>query len=232
MTLLTVLIPAYNEEERIADTLRAVRRLAAQMEVLVIDDGSTDHTAAMAEQSGADLVLRVPHAGKGQALQAGYLVAQGDLLLMLDADLGATAAEAERLLHAITEGAADMAIAQLQSGGGKGGGMGLVVKLARFGIRRLTGCTMHTPLSGQRALRRTVLEQTGGFDQGWGAEVALTIKAIRSGCRVIEVPCRMTHRVTGRSAAHIAHRAAQFLAVLRVLVQLQGQLPARKMLPK
>lgn len=98
--------------------------------------------------------------------------------------------------------------------------MGLVVRLARTGIRLLTGKTVAAPLSGQRAIRLETLLQCGGFADGWGVEVALTVRVLRAGYRVEEVSTSMAHRVTGRSWADIRHRAAQFIAVARVLFHL------------
>ncbi|HZT44271.1 MAG TPA: glycosyltransferase [Chthonomonadaceae bacterium] len=216
--MISALIPAYNEAERIAATIRAVRPLAE--EIIVADDGSEDDTAARAEAAGADVVLRQSHQGKGAALQAAFGLSRGAVLLLLDADLGDSAAEAKKLLAPVLSGAADMVIATFPAGTGKGGGFGLVVRLARWGIRRLTGRTMEAPLSGQRALKSEVALDAGGFARGWGVEVALTVAALRAGCRVMEIPTNMTHRVTGRSPAAIRHRAAQFFSVARTLLRL------------
>jgi glycosyltransferase involved in cell wall biosynthesis len=205
--MITVLIPAYNEADRIA-------------QIVVIDDGSTDATAQNAENAGVDVVLRQANTGKGAALQAGLALATERILLLLDADLGDSAREATKLLAPILAGEADMTIATFPVIPGKGGGLGLVVRLARWGIYRLTGKIMTAPLSGQRALRTDVVLDAGGFASGWGVEVALTVNALRRGYRVLEVPTEMTHRVTGRSAAAILHRAAQFVAAARVLFHL------------
>ena len=218
--MISVLIPAYNEAERIAATVAAVRKIPGISEILVVDDGSTDDTAKRAERAGADTVLRQANQGKGAALDVAFALACGDILLLLDADLGDTAQEAAKLLEPVRHGAAEMTIAVFPAGAGKGGGMGLVVRLARQGILRLTGREMQAPLSGQRAIRRHVLEAVGGFAGGWGAEVALTIQALRQGFRVLEVPVTMGHRVTGRSPGAIVHRWAQYVAVRRVLRRL------------
>lgn len=221
--MISVLIPAYNEADRIADTLAAIQSFAAEMhlgEIIVVDDGSTDDTSDRAQAAGADVVFRQKNSGKGAALNRALALAQGDILLLLDADLGATATEAARLLGPVVSGAADMSIATFPRIAGKGGGVGLVVKLARWGIHRLTGQTMQAPLSGQRAVRRQVLEDIGGFAEGWGVEVGLTVKALQNSYRVLEIPTQMSHRVTGRSPAAILHRAQQFLAALRVLLKL------------
>src|SRR6185437_14001853 len=82
------------------------------------------------------------------------------------------------------------------------------------------GQTMQAPLSGQRAARREVIEAAGGFAAGWGAEIGLTVAALRAGFRVLEIPTTMTHRVTGRSPAGILHRAGQFWGAGRVLLRL------------
>jgi glycosyltransferase involved in cell wall biosynthesis len=180
---ISALIPAFNEAERIAETVAATRRLPGITEVIVVDDGSTDGTGDRADAAGADVVLCVPHGGKGAALQAGYVVAQGAILLLMDADLGASAKEAEVLLAPVVACEADMTIATFPVLPHRGG-VGLVVRLARWGIYRLTGRVMQAPLSGQRALRRDMVEATGGFAAGWGVEIALTVAALRAGYRV------------------------------------------------
>jgi hypothetical protein len=218
--MVSVLIPAYNEAARLAETLCAARALLGVAEIIVVDDGSTDATPTVAEAAGADLVFRQSHQGKGAALQAAFQLASQPILLLLDADLGASASEATKLLEPVVSGTAEMTIATFPAGAGRGGGMGLVVRFARWGIRQLTGQTMQTPLSGQRAAQRYVIEAVGGFAEGWGAEIALTVQAFRQGFRVLEIPTEMTHRVTGRSPADILHRAAQFAAAAKILLRL------------
>lgn len=233
--MISVLIPAYNEADRIAETLAAVRSFAEEKrikEIIVVDDGSSDGTGERAQEAGADVVFRQHNSGKGAALNRALALAQGDVLLLLDADLGTTATEAAKLLGPVVSGVADMSIATFPRIAGKGGGVGLVVRLARWGILRLTGQTMQAPLSGQRAVRRQVLEDSGGFAEGWGVEVALTVNALRNGYRVLEIPTQMSHRVTGRSPGAILHRAEQFVAALRVLLRLGVLRPRSSSLAK
>jgi glycosyltransferase involved in cell wall biosynthesis len=214
--VISVLVPAFNEADRIAATITAIRSLAGEKEVIVIDDGSTDNTAIEADKADADAILKREHVGKGDALNAGLAVATGSILVLLDADIGETAVEAVKLVKPIKEGTADMTIAVLPHTK-SGGGMGIVVRLARWGIQKLTGRSMDAPLSGQRALTREMALSVGGFAPGWGAEVALTVNAIRNGYRVVEVPAEIRHRVTGRSPADIRHRWSQFVGVARTL---------------
>jgi glycosyltransferase involved in cell wall biosynthesis len=221
--MISVIIPAYNEAERIEKTLCALHEIPDLEEILVVDDGSTDSTAQIADRAGAT-VLRLPqNRGKGHALTLGVQATRGDILLLLDADLGESATEAVKLLAPVLNDEADMTIATFPVIPGAGGGVGLVVRLARSGIRRITGRAMIAPLSGQRALRRAVLNETEGFAGGFGAEVGLTIDALCAGFRVLEVPTEMTHRITGRDAGAVRHRARQFLAVLCALQARRGK---------
>lgn len=223
--MISALIPAYQEADRIVATITAIRNIPAVEEIIVVDDGSPDETARLAELAGADVVFRQPNHGKGGALNVALTLARGDVLLLLDGDLGSSASEAEKLLAPILAGEADMTIATFPRIPGKGGGLGFVVELARWGIEELTGRTMETPLSGQRAVRREVVEACGGFAKGWGVEVALTVEALQRGYRVREVPTEMAHRVTGNNTSSILHRAAQFFGAARVLWRLGTQRP-------
>ena len=222
VAMISILIPAFNEAERIGNTIAALRGIDVghDSEIIVIDDGSADGTAAIAETAGADIVLRQSNTGKGAALSAGLRLVHGDVLLLIDADLGDSAREAVKLLEPVLAGTADMTIATFPDVPGKGGGLGFVVRLARWGIRRLTGRELRAPLSGQRALRASVLDATGGVAAGWGVEIALTVRALWAGLRVEEVATEMDHRVTGRSIRGFVHRGRQFWAALLVLIQL------------
>jgi glucosyl-3-phosphoglycerate synthase len=221
--MISAVIPAFNEAERIGKTVSALKQLPEIDEIVVVDDGSNDGTASAAESSGARVVRQSPNRGKGAALTAGIQAAQGDILLLLDADLGDTADQVGSLLPPVVNGEADMSIATFPVIPGKGGGFGFVVRLARSGILKRTGKEMQAPLSGQRAVRREVLEKIGGIAGGFGAEVALTIDALCAGFRVVEVPTTMTHRVTGRDWKAMRHRARQFNAVAKALWARRGR---------
>ena len=214
----TVLIPAFQEAERIGATVAAARALPGVTRVLVIDDGSTDGTADRAQAVGAE-VLRLPvNGGKGAALRAGLAACPGDdddILLLLDADLGATAAQADRLLQPIFTGEADLTIARFPAASGAGG-FGLAKGLARWGSWLLTRRVLQAPISGQRACRRWVLEAAPIAD-GYGVEVAMNVAAGDAGARIAEVPVEMIHTATGRDWAGFAHRGRQFAHIFAAL---------------
>jgi glycosyltransferase involved in cell wall biosynthesis len=218
-----VLIPAHEEAERIAATVTAASAIEGVDRVLVVDDGSADDTAMRAEAAGAQVVRLGRNEGKGAAMDAGYALIrdEADVVLLLDGDLGESASQGGLLLEPVLSGAADMVVAAFPRPAGKAG-FGLVRGLARAGIRALGGRRFEptAPLSGQRALDRDALEAVTPFASGYGVEVAMTIRALRAGLRVVEIPTRMAHAATGRDIAGFVHRGRQFLHVARALAAL------------
>ena len=227
MIRVCALIPAYNEADRIGTTVAALRARSEIECIVVMDDGSSDGTADLARAAGATQVLTGRNGGKGAALGAAYAAAcgLGDVFLLLDADLGASAGEAIKLLPPIMADEADMTVGMLPpdpefAASGQSGGAGLVVRLARWGIARRTGQTFRQPLSGQRAMKKAVLDALGGtFASGFGVEVDLTVRALQAGFRVQEVETDFRHHVTGSDWAGVRHRARQFRDVARVALR-------------
>ena len=220
------LIPAFNEAVRIGLTVESLRARPEITRIVVLDDGSTDDTAFQAIKAGASQVMSARNGGKGAALTAAYAAVRGqfDVYLLLDADLGASAGEAIKLLPPLARGEADMVVGMLPpdpafAAAGQTGGHGFVVRLARWGILRRTGQTFRQPLSGQRAVRGAVLEALEGkFAAGFGVEVDLTVRALAAGYRVAEVETEFRHHVTGGDWASLRHRARQFRDVAQVVL--------------
>ncbi|HEY5541571.1 MAG TPA: glycosyltransferase [Coriobacteriia bacterium] len=224
---IAVLIPAHNEAVRIAETVRAAVTIPGVSRVVVIDDGSDDDTDRIAEGAGAKVVRLYGNRGKGTALEAGAArVANADIILLLDADLGATAAQGSALLAPLLRGDADMAIARFPRVQGGTAGFGLVKRLARWGIERFGGpFEANAPLSGQRALTRACFATVRPFSAGYGVEVGLTIRALRAGFRVAEVETTMTHAATRRDVHGFVHRGRQFVHVSIALAQIAREKP-------
>ena len=215
---ISVIIPAYNEADRIAATVTAAQKLPGVCEVVVVDDGSTDTTSTAAEAAGARIVRLAENGGKARAMEAGADAAQAGIYLFLDADLQETAGKAVGLIAPVLSGAADMTIAVFPTIPGRGGGMGLVVRLSRWGVQRITGRLLSAPLSGQRCLRRQVLAEARPLARGFGVETALNIDALLAGFTVVEIETSMDHRVTGRDLRARLHRARQLRDVTLALV--------------
>jgi len=172
-----VVIAARNEADRIAATVTAAAGLTGVGLVVVVDDGSTDATAAVAQRAGAAVMRHPANRGKGAAMETGAeavrLVDQREHrerprhLLFLDADLSGTAGQAGPLIDPVTAGIADMTIAVFAATV-KLGGHGLVVGLSGAGIRRATGWQPRQPLNGQRCLTRAAFEAARPLARGWG----------------------------------------------------------------
>ncbi|ACV62873.1 glycosyl transferase family 2 [Desulfofarcimen acetoxidans DSM 771] len=213
----SVLIPAYNEDRFITATLQAVKSIPEVDKIVVVDDGSQDMTVELARAEGVTLIVSEQNAGKGGALNLGAeLVKNDDIIVLLDADLGLTAAEARKLVLPVLANQADMTIAQFPRIKHKGG-FGLVKGLAHKGIKYFTRLEMQSPLSGQRAMTKDVFNKILPFASGYGVEVALTINVARMGYKVMEVPVQMTHDLTGRNWKGFVHRGKQFKDVLKEL---------------
>ncbi|GAA4879217.1 glycosyltransferase [Serinicoccus chungangensis] len=224
--LVVAVVPAKDEEARIGVTLAALQRLPLVGAVVVVDDGSTDQTAHVAEWSGrVEVVRHERNRGKAAAMATGAARAQelrpGAPVLFVDADLEESAAELGPIITPVLIGQADMTIAVLPPQPGAAG-LGLVVRTATSGIRRLTGWEPTQPLSGQRCLTREALLDAMPLARGWGVEVGLTIDVIRSGRRVLEIPCEVRHRATGNDLASQAHRARQLADVSLALAERSG----------
>jgi hypothetical protein len=149
--------------------------------------------------------------------------------LLADADLAESASLLGPLLLMVREGRADIAIAAFPELGG--GGFGIVKRFAARSIRALCGWDAREPLSGQRALTASALAAVRPLAAGFGLEVAMTIDAVRSGLRVIEVPVEgLSHRPTGRGPRGFAHRGRQGVDILGAVVSraIPGLRPRRR----
>lgn len=168
-----VLVPAFDEEARVADVVR-IARAAEVGPVLVVDDGSRDATARVAEAAGAR-VMRLPrNVGKGGAVAEGAASCDAEVLVLLDADLtGLRPNHVRALARPVLAGEADMTRGVFEG--------------ARF---RTTAAQRLAPqLGGQRGVRRELLQSVVGLRQSrYGVEMRLA-EAARSGrWRVVDVP--------------------------------------------
>ncbi len=207
---LAVVIAARDEADRIGATVRAVLDAFPGALVVVADDGSRDATAQTARDAGAQVVRLERPAGKGGAASLAAeraLGARPELVLLCDADLGESAGRLAPLLDAVRSGAGDLAVAHFARR--VGGGFGVAIGFAHWAIRDLTGIDTRAPISGQRAMRGELLERLTPFAPRFGMEIAMTVDAVRSGKRLVEVEVDLEHRATGRTWRGFRHRFRQ-----------------------
>jgi glycosyltransferase involved in cell wall biosynthesis len=210
------LVAARDEAGRIGPCVGALRVLAE--EVVVVDDGSSDATAAEASEAGATVLRTGRRAGKGGALEGALRrLGAADLWLLADGDLGATASRLSALLEAVDAREAELAIAVLPPA--RAGGFGIVKRFAAHLIRGQTGFRASEPLSGQRALTAKAMQAVRPLAGGFGVETAMTIDAVRAGVRVVEIPIDgLEHRPTYRTPLGFLHRGRQGWDIARAVV--------------
>jgi len=179
----SVVIPALNEERRIADVVRYALSDTACTEVIVIDDCSIDATRELAEAAGAR-VLTSTMLGKGESMLDGLNAAAHDIVVFLDGDLAGMQPEiVSRLAEPIRAGRADLVKAAF------GRAAGRVTELTAKPMLRVFFpelARLAQPLGGIVAARKALLRQLK-FEAGYGVDVGILIDAHRSGARIEEV---------------------------------------------
>lgn len=170
-----LIIPAYNEAKRISRVLEPLTENPPLDEIIVVDDGSEDDTAAVADAFAGVRVIRLArNAGKGSAMRAGALATEAEVITFLDADLiGVRPEHVADLTNPVLEGDAQMTIGVFRGGR-------LVTDLSHLVAKHI---------SGQRCLmRRDFLRAPGLEDSRWGVETTLTRYAAARGWRCATVP--------------------------------------------
>ena len=185
------LIPAYDEEATIAEVLDRIAALGMDTQVIVVDDGSRDRTAEIAEAKGA-LVIRQANRGKGAAIRAAVPHVEGDVAVIQDADMEYDPADVPALIEPIERGAADVVFGS-RLRGGRPQRAYLFWHLAgnRF-LSLLTNVLFNTTLSdmetGYKAFRADVLRSLDLRENRFGIEPEITAKICKRKLRIYELP--------------------------------------------
>jgi glycosyltransferase involved in cell wall biosynthesis len=232
---ITVVIPAFNEAHRIGDTLATVldylRSENPQSELIVVDDGSTDSTAAVVREAFAQsggistrLIEHSPNRGKGAAVRDGMLAAKNPIALFSDADLSTPIEETPKLIEPIARGEVDIAfgsraldrrlIGNRQPWRREQGGrvFNLLVRLA-------TGLPFWDTQCGFKAFRLELCRPIFELSRvaGFGFDVELLFLAQHAGLRMREIPVRWNHHEG--SKVHFLHDS---IAMLREVISLRS----------
>ncbi|MGB7587040.1 MAG: dolichyl-phosphate beta-glucosyltransferase [Terriglobales bacterium] len=205
----SIVLPAYNESERIAATIESISAFAArrgwQAEIIIVDDGSTDNMAEVvrgsaATRPGVRLLQNPGNRGKGYSVRHGMLEAQGDVLLFSDADLSSPIEEAEKLFAAIAAGA-DVAIGsrwlktelQVRRQPLHRQFLGRVFNMA---LRLILGLQFSDTQCGFKAFTGSAAHALFPLQkiERWGFDPELLYLASRLHLRVEEVPVAWAHR--------------------------------------
>jgi glycosyltransferase involved in cell wall biosynthesis len=193
---LSVVMPVYNEAKTIREIVRLVRAVPVEKEILIVDDGSTDGTREILREldgrDGVRVFLQPTNQGKGAAVSVGFRYAEGDVVVVQDADLEYDPNEYPRLLAPIADGHADVVYGSRFLGGGA---RRVLYFWHTIGNRFLTlASNMFTNLNltdmetCYKMFRREVVQSMTIESRRFGIEPEITAKVARRGYRIYEVP--------------------------------------------
>jgi len=195
--LLSVVIPVYNEEATLRELVRRVRAVPLPLEIILVDDGSTDGTGkVLAELEGADGLAICRHAknrGKGAALRTGFARARGTVIVTQDADLEYDASQFPCLIQPVVEGVADVVYGSRFLAGGPHRVLYYWHYVANRILTTLSNMFSDLNLTdmetGHKVFRREVIHAILPTlkEDGFGIEPELTAKVARRGYRVYEM---------------------------------------------
>ena len=188
---ISFIVPAYNEAASIGEVLERVAALDLDSQVIVVDDGSTDGTAEIAERHGVH-VIRQPNRGKGAAIRAAIPHVDGEIVVIQDADMEYDPAEVPTLVEPIERGAADVVYGSRLSGGRPQRAYFFWHMVGNRFLSLLTGVLYNTTLSdmetGYKAFRVEVLRSLDLRQDDFAIEPEITAKICKRKLRVYELP--------------------------------------------
>jgi len=191
------LVPAYNEAGTIGEVLERIEALDLDKQVIVVDDGSTDETAAVVEswvscRNHGDVLVRQPNRGKGAAIRAAIPYADGEIAVIQDADMEYDPVDVPALIEPIERGVADVVFGSRLSGGRPQRAYLFWHLVGNRFLSLLTNLLFNTTISdmetGYKAMRTEVLRSLDLRQDGFGIEPEITGKVCKRKLRIYELP--------------------------------------------
>jgi dolichol-phosphate hexosyltransferase len=203
-TLLSIVVPAYNEEHTVGDVINRLKAILQTVrvpnEIIVVDDHSRDSTVKVSLSQNVKVYSLTAHMGKGYALRAGFSKAKGDIIVTIDSDGSNRPEELLLLLKPVLENEADLVIGSRFSGKRPTSGKifnAAGVRIFNLLVRILTGASVSDSQSGYRAMRRTVLNGLRLKSGTYEIESEMLVKIARKKFRIHEVPVSFEQRTFG-----------------------------------
>ena len=179
----SVIIPAYNEEDTVAKVVEVVRNVSFVDEIIVVNDGSSDKTEEEAINAGAIVINHETNKGKGEALYTGYKQAECDVIAFIDADIyNLTSKKVESMIMPILLGDAEITKTKFSRVSGR------VTELTAKPLLNFffPEISFEQPLSGQFAARKNTLRKIN-FEKDYGVDVGIVIDADVLGISIMEI---------------------------------------------
>ncbi len=223
----SIVIPAYNEEAIIGQTVARIHSLYPDFETIVVDDGSTDNTAHKAREAGAKVFRHPYNIGNGATIKTGIRKASGDLVVLMDGDGQHDPADIARLLEESDH--YDLVVGARSTGSQASLGR----RVANWCYNRLASYVAKFPIkdltSGFRVFHRdTVLKYLYLFPNTFSYPTTSTLTYLRSGFTVKYIPIRQ-HKRVGKSKIKLMEDGARFILIILRIATLFS--PMRIFLP-
>ncbi len=220
---LSIVIPAKNEAASIADVVASARSEYPEAEIIVVDDGSTDATAELAEAAGATVLRHPESLGNGAAVKSGARAAKGEILALMDGDGQHDPRELGKLLARLDEGY-QMAVGARDSGSHANVGRWFANGLYNEIASRLTGRRVPDLTSGFRAVRASMFRQfLYLLPNGFSYPTTITMAFLRSGYPVCFEPITAAER-SGKSHIRPIRDGVRFLVIIFKIATLYSPL--------
>lgn len=225
---ISIVLPAKNEAGAIQQTVKAIRQLNRVDEIIVVNDGSTDDTAQIAEQAGAKVISHPYSKGNGAAIKTGARNAIGDVIVFMDADGQHDANDILKLIEKIEQGY-DLVVGARQKGSQASMGRGIANKLYNNLATYMSEHQVEDLTSGFRAVRAEKFKEfIYLLPNGFSYPTTSTMAFFRAGYSVTYVPIHAAKRI-GKSHIHPIKDSVRFFLIIFKIATLYS--PLKMFLP-
>jgi len=225
---ISIIIPAHNEAENIGTLVREIRSLYPEAEVIVVNDGSTDETAKVAHEAGAEVYSHPYNIGNGAAIKSGIRAGSGDILVFMDADGQHNPEDVARLLELFPE--YDMVVGARSFSGQASFGRAIGNKVYNWLGSYVAKFPIHDLTSGFRAVKADIAH---GFlyllPNTYSYPTTLTLGVLRSGRSLKYIPIQARSRKRGTSGIKLFRDGVRFFMIIIRICTLYS--PMRVFLP-